>query len=203
MNTVPLDDLEVWASTHPEDLWVFDKLVLAKKLGYLCGPKGIHVPTPDEYIVRPCINLLGMGRGAAFVHLQDSTLCLPDGFFWCEKFTGKHLSVDYTEGNQVLCVEGVRTLGNPLWLWSEWKKVTDTIEFPKELESLLKYNKHVNIEFIGNKVVEVHLRHNPDFSGTDYQSIIPVFKFSPISKPKGYTFIKNKDYMRIGFYVRS
>ena len=203
MSSIPVDDTVSWKSTHPDDLWVFDKLILAKKLGYQCGPKGLDVPLPGRYIVRPCVNIMGMGRGARLVDLHDSTLCLPDGFFWCEEFKGRHLSVDYTAGKQVLCVEGIREAQAPLWMWSEWKRVSDTIEFPRELEPLLKHNRHINIEFIGNKVVEVHLRHNPDFSGTNYQSIIPVFNFSPISKPKGYTFIKNKDYMRIGFYVRS
>ena len=35
-----IDDDEVWDVAHTEDLWIFDKLILSKKLGYQCGPAG-------------------------------------------------------------------------------------------------------------------------------------------------------------------
>ena len=57
-------DYEAWVKCHPDDLWIFDKLILAKKLGYLCGPADVAVPKSDNYIVRPCVNLAGMGIGA-------------------------------------------------------------------------------------------------------------------------------------------
>ena len=68
-----LDDTDVWANCPAEDLWVFDKLIVAKKLGHLCGPRGVDVPQPGKYITRPCVNLMGMGRGAKFVHIEKTT----------------------------------------------------------------------------------------------------------------------------------
>ena len=50
---------EAWLNCHNEDLWIFDKLILAKKLGYVCGPIGVDVPEPGYYIVRPCVNIMG------------------------------------------------------------------------------------------------------------------------------------------------
>ena len=44
-------DYEAWVKCHPDDLWIFDKLILAKKLGYLCGPADVAVPESDNYIV--------------------------------------------------------------------------------------------------------------------------------------------------------
>ena len=48
-----LDDDEVWDTANIEDLWVFDKLILAKKLGYQCGPAGGWTPESKNYIIRP------------------------------------------------------------------------------------------------------------------------------------------------------
>lgn len=53
-----------WSSIHPQDLWVYNKLQVSRVLGYECGPAGLVVPKPDFYIVRPCINFMGMGRHA-------------------------------------------------------------------------------------------------------------------------------------------
>ena len=56
------DPIDEWNSIHKDDLWVYNKLFLAHSLGHLCGPVGTPVPSQDYYIVRPSINLLGMGR---------------------------------------------------------------------------------------------------------------------------------------------
>jgi hypothetical protein len=87
-------DVEAFLKTKNEDLWIYDKLILCKKLGYICGPKGQPVPEPGEYVVKPIVNMMGMGLGAKKVFIQDSTEHLEDGFFWCEIFKGRHLSVD-------------------------------------------------------------------------------------------------------------
>ena len=48
-------DEDAWLSCHPEDRWLFDKLLLSSHLGYLCGPCGVGVPRDGEYIVRPIL----------------------------------------------------------------------------------------------------------------------------------------------------
>ena len=64
-NITPQDDLEtqVWKTCPPQDLWVMDKLIFSRMMGYTCGPVGMDVPRPDYYVVRPCVNALGMGAG--------------------------------------------------------------------------------------------------------------------------------------------
>jgi len=64
----------VWKTADPDDLWVMDKLILSRKLGYNCGPVGLDVPTPGYYIVRPCVNMLGLGLGAQKVWLECETV---------------------------------------------------------------------------------------------------------------------------------
>ena len=65
-----MEDDEAWISCHKDDLWIFDKCILSKKLGYNCGPADVDVSEAGIYIVRPCVNLTGMSRGAEFRHIE-------------------------------------------------------------------------------------------------------------------------------------
>lgn len=196
------DDL-LWKSCPENDLWVFNKLTVARKLGYNCGPKGVDVPAPGNYIVRPCINIMGMSRGAKIVYIEQDTdnhPNIPDGYFWCELFTGRHLSIDYINQNQVLCVEGFKD-ENTLYKFSKWLRVKDKIPYPKILYELQGKHRYVNVEMIDGKVIEIHLRLNPDFQD-NIQEVLPVWENETIIPPKGYKFVENKEYKRIGFFVR-
>ena len=51
----------VWKNIDPNLIWVMDKLIVSRKLGYNSGPVGLDVPHPGFYIVRPCVNMLGLG----------------------------------------------------------------------------------------------------------------------------------------------
>jgi len=189
--------LPEWDRCHPDDLWVYDKLILSKKLGYICGPKGADTPKPGKYLIKPCVNFMGMGRGAKILNLRYTTdFRLPDGFFWMEIFRGKHLSIDYYKGQQRLCVEGFRT-SSDLSKWDRWQKTSDKIPFPK---IQLKGNyKWVNIEMIDGNIIEIHLRRNPDFCGHTSPYITPSYGRK---KLKGHTFIKGQDYKRIGYFIK-
>ena len=101
-----IDDKDVWATCPTEYLWIYDKLILACKNGYLAGPAGIPVPNPNWYIVRPIINIRMMSRGASKQWLTpNDTDKIPDGYFWTEWFIGRHTSVDFHYGIQKLKVE--------------------------------------------------------------------------------------------------
>ena len=118
-------DEEAWQAAEVGDLWLFDKLILSRRLGYICGPAGVPVPRPAEYIVRPISNLRGMGLGASIRYIQDTTDYLPAGYFWCELFRGRHISVDYEGGVPVLAVEGFREPDAPLYRFLRWERVSD------------------------------------------------------------------------------
>ena len=200
---IQYDDTLSWINTHDDDLWIFDKLILSKKLGYTCGPHGVDVPEPGEYIVRPCVNLMGMGRGARFITIEKSTDdILEAGEFWCEVFTGRHLSVDYTDKQQVLCVEGIQNKDDPLWKWDRWSKKDDVIPYPEILEELKGVYRFINIEMIGSKIIEIHLRHNPNWRDYTGDDMIPVF--SPeFEIPEGYQYVDDPDHHRLGFLRKS
>lgn len=190
-----------WMNVDPDDIWVMDKLILSRKLGYRCGPTGQRVPSPDYYIVRPCVNLLGVGLGAEKVWLEDNTDHLPLGYFWCEWFEGRHLSVDYNRGLQKLCVEGFKA-ESTLTQWKEWKRVQDHIQRPAILNDLFPKYKWINCEFIDGNLIEVHLRHNPDFEN-NIEHFIPVWEGEPTTPPEGFRYINYPEvHGRIGAFIK-
>lgn len=192
---------QVWQDIDPNDMWVLDKLILSRKLGYSCGPTGTPVPYPGHYIVRPCINPCGLGIGAQILFIDHSTDDLPPGHFWCEIFKGRHLSVDYHKGLQVLCVEGFKP-EDTLTRWDRWVRVTDYVTRPTLLLPIMKKYEWVNCEFIGGNLIEVHLRQNVDFP-EGRQEYIPVWDGMNEMPPKGYEYIEDPElHGRIGAWVK-
>ena len=189
-----------WKNADPDELWVMDKLILSRKLGYICGPTGQDVPKPGWYIVRPCVNMLGLGLGAKKIWLEEDTCDLPLGYFWCEWFEGRHLSVDYHYGLPKLTVEGFKD-SNTLTQWSKWLKVDEFIDFPSILNQYID-KPVINCEFIGDKLIEVHFRENEDFKN-NIQEFIPVWQDQDKTPPQGYTFIDYPDlHGRVGAFVK-
>jgi hypothetical protein len=189
-----------WTTVDPNDMWLFDKLLLSKKLGYTCGPVGTMVPSPDKYIVRPCVNPIGLGLGAEKHNIARRTDHLTPGHFWCEIFEGDHMSVDYEYGKPILTVKGIRD-DKDLTKWKKWIKVKDSIDFPQILLPYKDKYQYFNCEFIGDKLIEVHMRTNPDFrfGNSEY---IPVFKGGSTDAPKGYRYIEDPEmHGRIGAFI--
>lgn len=191
----------VWEKIDPEDIWVLDKLILSRKLNYICGPVGLDVPKSGHYIVRPCVNLLGLGLGAQKAWIEKSTDQLPLGYFWCEWFEGRHLSIDYFQGNQVLAVEGHKN-EDTLTKWQRWIRVNDSIPLPNILTPFVKKHQYINVEYIGGKIIEVHFRRNEDFDNNTTE-FIPVWEGDSVIPPLGYTYRKYPDvHGRIGAFVK-
>ena len=192
-----------WSSIHPEDLWVYNKLQLSQVLGYTCGPAGLEVPNPGFYIVRPSINFMGMGRYSRREKIKRDTEHLHPGTFWCEEFTGEHLSVDFQNKEPKLVVKGIKSEGDKLYRWSRWEVIERVVEFPEVLNDIASRYEWINCEFIGGKLIEVHFRRNPDFRYNNTIAI-PVWKDQKVpelNESSGMYYIEDKDYRRQGFIV--
>jgi len=196
---------EVWATLSPKHMWIYDKLILSKKLGYTCGPVGIDVPQPGWYIVRPIMNLIGLGYGAERVWIEKDTDDLSIGYFWCEWFEGRHLSVDYYKKNITLCVEGFKD-PEELMYWDAWSKVDDLpaleriLRFPDLLDDI-PYD-YINCEFIGNKLIECQLRRNLDFQWNN-EDFVPVWQNENTEPPEGWRYVNHPDlHGRVGAFIR-
>jgi hypothetical protein len=173
-----MNDADCLKFIEPRDLWVLDKFILAKFYEYVCGPAGVPPPEEGEYIIRPCVNFKMMSAGAYVDTLSPEKYDIPDGFFWCEKFQGRHLSFDYNYGKQVLAVEGIRAgkFANRLDRFSYWQKVDETYQLSYNLNEIAKRYEWFNVEVIGNKVIEVHFRYNDDFRNHNSNMVIPIWK---------------------------
>jgi len=185
MKTILISDCDVLDQIEPADLWVIDKFILSKRLGYFCGPAGVVPGTAGKYIVRPCVNLRMMAVGASFMYLDADTDIIPAGYFWCEILQGRHRSFDYHNGKQVLAVEGFRDDPNRLDRFSHWSKINDVFQLPKLIQQIADRYKWFNVETIGDKIIEVHFRYNDDFSNHDADTIIPVWQDQFYHNPAG------------------
>ena len=191
----------VWQTIDPDHIWVLDKLILSRKLRYNCGPVGLDVPHPGLYIVRPCVNMLGLGLGTQKLWLEKDTCDLPVGHLWCEWFDGFHHSADYYNSKQLLCVQGNKP-EDTFIKWKEWIRTNKRFNFPEILNTLVEFHPWINCEFIGDKLIEVHLRRNEDFDG-NINHFIPVWEGEDTTPPKGYTYRNYPDvHGRIGAFVK-
>ena len=168
MDGIKLDpDAIAWMEAPVSDRWVFDKLLLSTQLGYVCGPAGVPVPKEGEYIVRPITNIGGMSAGAQILRMTpEDSIALPPGYFWCEVFEGNHYSVDYLDGKVACVVLGTKR--EDKLRFDKWKRMDQAlvkIKYDiKNRDWMIPFQKykHINVEVIGSKIIEVHLRANPN-----------------------------------------
>lgn len=204
-----LQDEDVWQIAHPDDLWVYDKLIVAKKQQLKCGPAGVNIPETNNYIIRPITNMVGMSLGAKIMKLAagDKTT-VPTGHFFVQQLEGPQYSVTYENCSPLSTYEAHRDPTSPLWKFDKWVKVDNMKDFPTKLLGSLKYQySHINVEWIGDYIIEVHLRGSPD---PDYDELIPVWSSDVQTSKPGYEFIVNYEDgdgllpdPRLGFFVRS
>jgi hypothetical protein len=208
---------DVEAYLHYKNLRHFyNKLWLSERLGYECGPAEIPPKRAGWYIVRPIMNLRGMGIGSKklWIEAQDVFLMSP-GEFWCEIFEGRHLSVTYIKsenGYQAYsikhCYEGFK---NKEGQFVQWEKTSDIVVAPEWIRNELWPQVDVfNAEFIGERLIEIHLRDTPDPA---VDSLFPVWEGDEIIVDKlekiGYSYKHSYDNAdgflerpRLGFMVK-
>lgn len=198
-----VSDRDVYDSCPPDWLWIFDKLIIARKQGIRAAPAGIPVPESAEYIVRPITNIRMMGRGAQRMWIQaGDDEPVPDGFFWSEVLSGPHVSVDYHWGEQALAVQGFRNDPARLDRFHRWAKIETDLPLPPILHGLEDRQEWINVEYIGNRAIEVHLRPNDDFANHDADEIWPVWPESDRVKPEDCEWYASPAGDRLGFWIK-
>lgn len=179
-------------------------------LGYRCGPCGVPIPKTGKYCIRPIYNLDGMSKGAVSRFLKKGDESTPPGYFWCEHFNGEHYSVDFTNDRknkrwkQSLTVQGKK---QNHYKFLSWIKVQKRFQLPYLNNTWFDLVDTINVEYIGNKIIEIHLRNNPDFQDHNFSELRVVWQSDKKRKMgKGWTFIKSEEDLgfdkRIGFYGR-
>ena len=188
-------------AAYPKDRHWYNKVHLSRELGYKCGVD--RIPRSGRWIVRPITNLEGMGRQAVIDYFKEGTLVEP-GMFYCEVFEGRHITIDYVReyGRWVQhhTFEGFNT-PEDLIHFSRWLRVDYKYEIPLFLRSVEA--DHINIEVKGDKVIEVHLRPNPD--PVMYDDFWPIWSNNQKPPFEHYIRISDKDdeteMGRLGFFV--
>ncbi|NNM61522.1 MAG: hypothetical protein HKM03_05080 [Steroidobacteraceae bacterium] len=161
---VPTDDIDAYC-WYPRHRWIYNKLRIAESQGIECAPHGVE---PSRYPVfsKPIVNLKGMGVGSRALRDRDEYLqCEQPGFLWMSLLEGEHISSD------LAVVEGAvhwsrhtRGLAAPGGTFDYW--IVEAGRRP-ELEdafarwvgaSLPDYTGMLNIESIGGRIIEAHLR---------------------------------------------
>lgn len=199
-----ISDSDVWESCPKQWLWIYDKLIVARHENVISGPAGVSVIKPDWYIVRPITNIRMMGRNAKKCWLEPGDdKNVPDGFFWSEVLSGDHISVDYHWGNPVLSVQGFKDDSGRLDRFNRWIKIPTKHKLPLWLENLGSLMEWINVEYIGNKVIEVHLRYNDDFSNHTSSEIVPRWIGQETTPPPGWSWYESPAQDRLGFWTKN
>jgi hypothetical protein len=161
---IPTDDADAWR-WYPGQRWIYNKLLIAESQGIECAPHGIE-PTHYPVFSKPVINLEGMGIGSRVLSSRrDYEAHLGAGHMWMRLLTGEHISSDAAViDGKVHDLRHARGLSLPGGLFDYWIIEAD----PRPaLESYLAawiethlagYTGMVNLESIGDRIIEVHLR---------------------------------------------
>lgn len=161
---IPTEDGDGW-QWFPAHRWVYDKLRVAESQGFVCGPHGID-PPGFPIFSKPIFNMRGMGVGSRLLRTErEYKANTRPGHIWMPLLTGEHVSTD------VAVVGGVavwqrHTVGKALegGMFDYW---TVLAERRPEIEDYLvewigrnlpDYSGMLNVETIGAKIIEVHLR---------------------------------------------
>ena len=161
---VPTDDMEAYRLL-PAHRWVYNKLLLCETQGIEHAPHGIR-PTRFPVFSKPIYNLQGMGSGIGVMWtVEDHDRMLSPGHLWMAFLEGEHVSTD------VAVIAGApvwwsHAVGAPLpgGAFDRWTLLADG---RPDIEAycggwlarhLAGYTGMVNLESIGGRIIECHLR---------------------------------------------
>ena len=178
---ISTEDQDSWA-WYPDHRWIYDKLAVALSQGLPAAPHGV-MPASYPVFSKPITNLRGMGIGSrAFETETDYLDHLTAGHFWCELLTGRHVSSDVAlvdgEPQWWRHTEGIATAGGTFDYWHIHAAGMPGIEAccgPWSRKHLRGYTGMANLETIGGKIIEAHLRFAdqwPDLNGDNWVSAV-------------------------------
>lgn len=201
---IPTEDGDAY-EWFPRYRWVYNKLAIAESQNLECGPHGI-IPKNFPVFSKPIYNLRGMGAGSRMIKNQQVYLERQrPGHMWMSLLTGDHVSTDVSVVN-----------GEPVWwrhttglplvkgTFDYWKveatgrKILEEYAGQWIRTNLQGYSGMINIETIGDKIIEVHLRFAdqwPDLYGAGWtQALVNlyqsgVWKFDDEERKDGYSVV--------------
>jgi hypothetical protein len=161
---IPTEDADAW-SWHPAHRWVYDKLAVALSQGLAAAPHGV-MPPAFPVFSKPLMNLRGMGTGSRpIASAEEYAAALTPGHFWSTKLTGAHVSSDTAivdgEPRWWRHATGAATPGGTFDHWHIHAAAMPDIEDwcgAWARRHLRGYTGMLNVETIGGRIIEAHLR---------------------------------------------
>jgi hypothetical protein len=161
---VPVDDPPTW-DLYPEHRWIYNKLAICETQDMPHGPHGTE---PPEFPVfsKPIYNLRGMGAdGRVIGSAEEYNASLTPGHFWMPLLTGAHVSTDLAllDGRIAWCrhTTGMAASAGTFDYWIVHAEAMPALESyigDWSGRHLRGFTGVVNIETIGGRIIECHLR---------------------------------------------
>lgn len=178
---VPTEDSDAW-EWNPQFRFVYDKLAVAKSQDLAAGLHGTRVPSFPVFS-KPISNLRGMGAGSRVIASQEEyDRHFTPGHFWMTLLTGRHVSSDAAViGGEVRWWR--HATGKPAGegtfdYWTVHAQSDPEIERNCGawiVRHLRGYTGMINLETIGGRIIEVHLRITdqwPDLNGKGWAGAV-------------------------------
>ena len=169
---VGVSDAAAWR-LNPRHRRVYDKLELALAVGLRAAPCGVDPlelgMAPDALVfIKPVINLAGMSLRARAV--PASAVPSDPGCFWCEYLSGCHTSTDclVRDGEVLWLAHTVGSRQKDRERSVCWEVGVERPELEPVMAGWVRrlltgYTGICNIEMIGGRPIEVHLRGSNGF----------------------------------------
>src|SRR4051794_31493859 len=201
---ISTEDSDSW-SWYPRHRWVYDKVAVALSQGLCAAPHGVE-PANFPVFSKPITNLKGMGVGSRVLHSADDYVThYAPGHMWMTLLEGRHVSSD------VAVVDGRATwwrhaTGKPgaegtFDHWTIHAAADPAIEARAGdwiARHLAGYTGMLNLETIGERIIEVHLRFAdqwPDLYGAGWVEALVrlyqqgVWHYHDIDRRDGYSVV--------------
>lgn len=155
------DTEKILLDRYPNYFWIYDKYQLSQRLGQYVVDLETQFPERFPVLVKPKINLLGMGIGCHKVHHLEQ-IQNRKGFIAQEFYEGVHISTDMVLiAGQVVDKFSFKCHVNEYGGFDYFESISDldSTDGSFAVAELLKdYTGLLCVETIGGKVIEAHLR---------------------------------------------
>jgi hypothetical protein len=201
---IPTDDEHAY-ELYPDHRWIYNKLLICDTQDYAGAPHGVPPPSYPVFS-KPIYNMHGMGVGGRIINSREELEAnMSAGYMWMALADGEHVSSDAVviggEAQWWRHTVG-KTLGEGVFdYWTV--QAADRPEIEKYCgdwlhDNLKGYSGAVNIETIGGRIIEVHLRFAdqwPDLYGEGWiEAIVELYrrrrwKFEDADRGDGYSVV--------------
>ena len=174
---IPTEDFDAY-EWNPAHHWVYNKLLIAESQGIPCAPHGV---TPRNFPVfsKPLINLRGMGAGSrVLANLEEYERHESGGHFWMTLLKGEHVSSDIAlQNGTAVWFRHAKGIPSGAGTFDYWiVDAAPCVGLERYCgawlaRNLAGYTGMVNLESIGGRIIEMHLRFSdqwPDLYGKSW-----------------------------------